>query len=271
MTISVAIPDSSLKDEKTLENKTRKIGLIARACSIFKINEIIIYRDGKENEHDGILLTTILRFLETPQYFRRQKFPYSNMLKFTGILPPLKIPNQTGTSNYKLFKPGTIREGLIIRTKGKKFIDLGIKKLIPYNGKDDVGKRIIIKINQIKPDFSIKEITKDQINDFWSYNVKQSGNLSSVLSNWNGLKILTSKNAKFWNKSLSEKIKDGKGPILVVFGTTDKGLHDILGKKIHEMQNSKLINFFPNQGTETVRLEEALLGVLGIINSNDIT
>ena len=51
MTISVAIPDSSLKDEKTLENKTRKIGLIARACSIFKINEIIIYRDGKENEH----------------------------------------------------------------------------------------------------------------------------------------------------------------------------------------------------------------------------
>ena len=126
MTISVAIPDSSLKDEKTLENKTRKIGLIARACSIFKINEIIIYRDGKENEHDAILLTTILKFLETPQYFRRQKFPYSNMLKFTGILPPLKIPNQTGTSDYKLFKPGTIREGLIIRTKGKKFVDLGL-------------------------------------------------------------------------------------------------------------------------------------------------
>ena len=58
---------------------------------------------------------------------------------------------------------------------------------------------------------------------------------------------------------------------MVVFGTTDKGLHDMLGKKIHEIQNSKLINFFPNQGTETVRLEEALLGVLGIINSNNIT
>ena len=57
----------------------------------------------------------------------------------------------------------------------------------------------------------------------------------------------------------------------MVFGTTDKGLHDILGKKIHEIQNSKLINFFPNQGTETVRLEEALLGVLGILNSNNIT
>jgi len=271
MTISIAIPDSSLKDEKTLDNKTRKIGLIARACSIFKINEIIIYRDGKESEHDGILLTTILKFLETPQYFRRQKFPYSNMLKFTGILPPLKIPNQTGTSDYKLFKPGTIREGLIIRSKGKKFVDLGIKKLIPYNGKDDVGKRIIIKINQTKPNFSIKEITKDQIDGFWSYNVKQSGNLLSLLSNWNGLKILTTKNAKFWNKTSADKIKNIDAPILVVFGTTDKGLHDILGKKIHEIQNSKLINFFPNQGTETVRLEEALLGVLGILYSNNIT
>ena len=29
---AIAIPDSSLNDEKTLENKTRKIGIIARAC-----------------------------------------------------------------------------------------------------------------------------------------------------------------------------------------------------------------------------------------------
>jgi len=271
MTISIAIPDSSLKDEKTLENKTRKIGLIARACGIFKVNEIIIYRDGKNNEHDAKLLVTILKFLETPQYFRRQKFPKSNQLKFAGILPPLKIPNQIGTSNYNLIKPGDIREGLIIRMKGRKFLDLGIKKMIPYNGKDDVGKRIIIKIISINPELSIKEIRKEQINGFWSYNVKQSGNLLSVLSNWNGLKILTSRNAKFWNKALSEKIKDMNAPILVVFGTTDKGLHDILGKKIHSIQNSKLVNLFPNQGTETIRLEEALLGTLGIINSNQIT
>ena len=59
-------------------------------------------------------------------------------------------------------------------------------------------------------------------------------------------------------------------PILIVFGTTDKGLHDILGNKIRQIENSKLINFFPNQGTETVRLEEALFGVLSIINSNHI-
>jgi len=33
------------------------------------------------------------------------------------------------------------------------------------------------------------------------------------------------------------------------------------------MQNAKVINFFPHQATETVRLEEAILGTLSILNS----
>ena len=32
------------------------------------------------------------------------------------------------------------------------------------------------------------------------------------------------------------------------------------------VQNAKSLNFFPDQATETVRLEEALLGTLAIIN-----
>ena len=53
---------------------------------------------------------------------------------------------------------------------------------------------------------------------------------------------------------------------MVVFGSTDKGIHDILGNKINNIQNSKTANFFPNQGTETVRLEEAILGCLSVLN-----
>ena len=68
-----------------------------------------------------------------------------------------------------------------------------------------------------------------------------------------------------------KKILTSKEEILIVFGTTDKGIHEMLNKKISTIQNFKTWNFFPDQGTETVRLEEALLGVLGIINSNDIT
>ena len=59
---------------------------------------------------------------------------------------------------------------------------------------------------------------------------------------------------------------DSPKPKLIVFGSTEKGLHEFLGGKINSYQNSKILNFFPNQGTETVRLEEALMGTLSILN-----
>ena len=104
MKLSIAIPDSTLSDEKTLENKTRKIASIARACGIFRVDEIIIYRDGRDNNDDAKLFITILKYLETPQYFRRHVFGKTNLLKFAGVLTPLKIPNQIGTSDPKKYK-----------------------------------------------------------------------------------------------------------------------------------------------------------------------
>ena len=267
MKLSIAIPDSALSDEKTLENKTRKIASLARSCGIFRINEIIVYRDGKKNESDSKLLLTILRYLETPQYFRRDVFGKTNLLKFVGVLPPLKIPNQTGTSNPKELRKNDVREGIVVRVKGKKGVDIGVNHIIDYHSKHDVGKRIIIQIKNTFPDFSVKEITKDEIYGYWSYDVKLAGNLFSVLSGWNGMKILTSRKSIRLNQSHIDELKKSEMPILVVFGSTDKGIHDILGNKINNLQNSKNINFFPDQGTETVRIEEAVLGCLSILNT----
>ena len=267
MNLSIAIPDSSLSDEKTLENKTRKIASIARSCGIFKVNEIIVYRDGKVNENDSKLFITILKYLETPQYFRRHIFQKTNLLKFAGVLPPLKIPNQIGTSNANEVKKDDIREGLVVRVKGNKAIDIGVNHVINHHSKQDVGKRVIVQIKNTFPNFSVKEITKNEIPGYWSYNVRQSGNLFSLLSSWNGIKILTSRKAKNLTQSYTEELKKSKKPILMVFGSTNKGIHDILGTKINNLQNSKVVNFFPDQGTETVRLEEAIIGSLAILNA----
>ena len=54
-----------------------------------------IYRDGNENTNDRNLLSTILKYLETPQYFRKQLYPKSDLLKFAGVLYPLKIPTHS--------------------------------------------------------------------------------------------------------------------------------------------------------------------------------
>jgi len=35
---------------------------------------------------------------------------------------------------------------------------------------------------------------------------------------------------------------------------------------MNKVQNAKSLNCFPNQATETIRLEEAILGTLAILN-----
>ena len=266
MSLSIAIPDSSLLDESTILFKTKKISMIARTCAIFKINQIFIYQDEKENKNDSALLSTSLKYLDTPQYFRKQLFPKSNLLKYAGVLQPLNISSHLTTSNQKMIKIGDIRDALIINYKGKKFLDIGINKLIQYFGKMKSGTRIAIQIKTTQPKLTIKEISREDIKDYWGYNVKERSNLLSVLSAWDGKIILTSKKGKNFTITEAKKMFESNEPILIVFGTTTKGVYDILGTDIKKIQNSKIFNFFPKQGTQTVRLEEAILGTLSIIN-----
>jgi hypothetical protein len=266
LNLSIAIPDSSLLDESTILNKTKKISIIARACAIFKINQIFIYQDGKQNKSDSTLLSTSLKYLETPQYFRKDIFPKTQLLKYAGVLQPLNISSHSTTPKQKMMKIGDIREALIINYKGKKFLNIGINKLIPYFGKIKPGTRITIQIKTTEPKLTVKEISREDIKDYWGYSVKERANLFSILSAWNGKIILTSKKGKNFTMSDAKKMIEPNEPILIVFGTTSKGIHGILGTDIKKIQNAKIYNFFPYQATQTIRLEEAILGILSIIN-----
>jgi hypothetical protein len=175
------------------------------------------------------------------------------------------------TSNKKLIQKNDLRDGLIINHKGKKFVDIGINRLIPYFGKVKPGTRIAVKIINTQPEFTIKEIPREDVKDYWGYKVKERGNLFSILSAWTGKIILTSKKGKVFTPYSTEKFAKQHDSMLLVFGTTNKGIHEILGENIKKIQNSRIYNFFPNQSTQTVRLEEAILGVLSIINSYNHT
>ena len=56
---------------------------------------------------------------------------------------------------------------------------------------------------------------------------------------------------------------------MVVFGAPKHGVHEIIAKEGASIKPYlHVVNMFPNQGTETVRLEEAVLGSLAILNSS---
>ena len=266
MTISIAIPDSSLSDEITQKEKSSKISKIARICAIFQIDEIFIYHETLGEKSDAILMATILKYLETPQYFRRNLYPKMDLLKYSGILHPLNIPSHSRISDPKKIKSGDVREGLVVSVKGKKFVDTGIKQLVQYFGKEKIGQRITVQFKTGSPNFSIKEISRYDVKEYWGYKVKERGNLFSLVSTWEGKIILTSRKGKTITKESLNWFSESKKPTLVVFGSPERGIHEIIGGKINQIQNSKILNFFPNQATDTVRLEEAMNGVLSILN-----
>lgn len=267
--LSVAIPESALSDEATKMDKTRKISILARACAIFRVETIYVYQEGN-NKEDGNLLVTILKYLETPQFLRKRMFPKMNELKFAGVLHPLKIPSHILPANPKKVIGGSVRDGIVVGLKGKRFVDAGIHHLIPYFGKKQVGKRITIRFKEGYPNFSIKEILKDEVEGYWGYAVKERSNLSSLLVEWNGNTILTSRKGKIATREHIAKYVRSDKPVLVVFGSPEKGVHEILGGSMKKIQNAKTMNFFADQATKTVRLEEALLGTLSIINAYSV-
>ena len=266
MKLSVAIPESSLSDESLKIDKTRKISVLARACAIFKIDTIYVYQDGGNYKQDGNLMVMILKYLETPQFLRRRLFPKMNDLKFAGVLQPLKIPSHITPANPKKINRGDIREGIIVSVKGKRFVDVGVNQLIQFFGKTGIGKRVTVQFKEGYPRLSVKEIDKIESPTYWGYSVKERSNLFSLISEWKGDTIITSRKGRTATKEQISKFTTSDKPTLVVFGSPDKGVHEIIGGKMKNVQNTKSLNFFPNQATETVRLEEALLGTLSIIN-----
>jgi hypothetical protein len=210
-------------------------------------------------------MVMILKYLETPQFLRRRLFPKMNDLKFAGVLQPLKIPSHITPANSKKIVKGNIREGIIVSVKGKKFVDVGINQLIQFYGKTGMGKRVTVQFKEGYPKLSVKEIEKSEVPAYWGYSVKERANLYSIVSEWKGNIIMTSRKGKTATKDQLSKYTKTDQPVLVAFGSPEKGIHEILGGKMKNVQNAKSLNFFPNQATETVRLEEALLGTLAII------
>jgi hypothetical protein len=269
----VAIPDSSLSDEQTRRDKSIKIAQFARACSIFRVKRIYIYHDSLSQfeREDPDLLKTILRYLETPQYLRKTLYPRMHQLEYAGILHPIKAPHHRPPEDIKKVKAGDVRTGVVVKVKGQLFVEVGLGSLVPFVDQGFEGKKVNVKFTSPYPNLKAIEATEEDIFEYWGYEVKEVPSLGKLLASAeNAEVVVTSRKGSYFKNfeaKLVERAKNAKN-ILVVFGAPKHGVNDLLAK---EGANAKpyefVVNMFPNQGTETVRLEEAVLGTLAILNS----
>lgn len=264
MRLSVAIPGSSLSDEPLKSGKARKASVLARACAVFGVETIFVYRDAGA-EKDGAMLAMMLRYLETPQFLRRRLFPRVNDLKFAGVMQPLGIPSHSVTSDARQVGRGDVREGIVVSARGERFVDTGMRRLVPYRGRARPGSRVTVQFKEGHPGLSAKEIPRSEAPGYWGYVVRERASLYSVLAEWEGRIILTSRKGRPAAPADTAGAPDPG--LLLAFGSPERGIPEMLGSRSRRLQNARTLNFFPGQHTRTVRLEEALLGTLAIINS----
>jgi len=274
--LSITIPASIASDTPHLREKTSKIGLIGRTAAIFRVAEIIIYPDNpKVNQTaDADLISTLLLYMETPQYLRKRLFKLRSELQYAGILPPLRTPHHPLNRKMKNLKVGEYREGVTLsRIKEGTLIDIGIEQpALAPNKQLSVGKRVTLKITKVEKHVEVELADYNEIPMYWGYRVTVEKNSFGkfVKSRGFDLTIATSK----YGVSLANVAEEiaGKwkkaGTILVAFGAPTQGLYEILENEGLDLDDvvDFVVNAIPMQGTETIRTEEALVASLAILN-----
>ena len=274
--ISVAIPASVVSDTPHLREKTSKIGAIGRAAAIFGVEEIIIYKDEtkKDQKAEMELIATLLSYMEAPQYLRKRLFKLRPELRFAGILPPLRTLHHPLGKKTTDLKVGEYREGVTIaKAREGTLVDIGVDKpaLIP-GAQLVIGKRVTVKIMGLDKRVMASLVNREEIPYYWGYRTTVWKNSFGKLMKDKrfALKIATSKyGAPFSDikRKIAEKWNKADA-ILVVFGAPTKGLYEIAKQEEFNLDEvvDFVVNTVPEQLTETVRTEEALMASLAVFN-----
>jgi len=275
--LAIAIPASVISDTPHLREKTSKIGLIGRAAAIFRVDEIIVYPDNprKGNQRsEADLIALLLAYLETPQYLRKRLFKLDPRLQYAGILPPLRTPHHPLNRKTENLKVGEYREGVTLsQTKEGVLVDIGVERpALMRETSWALGKRLTLQVVNAGERVEVQAVGRDEVPGYWGYKVTvESRSFGKLVESGKfDLTIATSKiGAKFLDvaEKMAEKWKNADCA-LVAFGAPARGLHEIVedeGADLNDVVDF-VVNTILEQGTETVRTEEALLASLAIFN-----
>ena len=267
--LAIAIPSSITLTEETLYLKTIKVGIIARAAAIYRVDEIIIYNDKPEALHETEIIVDILNYLKTPPYLRKKIIPLKETLKYVGILPPLQTPNHP---QQAILRRGEVREGLIVKLRGKYVqVDVGVEKPVRARRRRNVKVGDLVYVKILDENLFLGEIVdKKSIKHYLCFRVSTSNNFRELFKRKWDFKIATSRYGRKINEvfDLIRRNVLGRNKILVAFGAPKEGLYEIAsrhGLNIEEIFDI-VVNTIPHQGVEVVRTEEAVHATLELIS-----
>jgi predicted SPOUT superfamily RNA methylase MTH1 len=260
--LAVSFPDTVLEDKESQRDKTTKLGLIARACAIYGVDVIEVFRD-RAARGEGQVIRRVLEYLETPQYLRKRLYPLDDALRYAGMLPPLRIPSHRPKIPWNRLAIGEMREG-VVNKDGT--VDIGLELAPRLKEEVPTGSRVTVKVSSLRPP-SAELVDRGQIREYWGYSV-ETRSMDEVLTDSRfDLKVATSRLGAPLTASLGRLDASLRraSSVKLIFGSPSRGLYEIVGSGLDDRVEF-VVNLIPEQCVETVRTEEAIFAGLGLLS-----
>jgi predicted SPOUT superfamily RNA methylase MTH1 len=270
--LKIAIPSSLTVETADPKLRAYKIGQIARAAAVFRVDEIAVYTDRRHPDTREIV--ALLRYAEAPQYLRKHLFGRSGLLQYAGVLPPLRMPHHVVSPSPE---EGQYREGVVIRHNGmtdvgsevSAWVDVGATSPLPVDRNVPAGRRITVRIYSRDGEF---RCTPEQSPCYWGYTTTAYPSLARLCATQDFVLVASVAGTGVSCATLGELGRRLSGDVLVVFGSPESGVGSILSDENRSISDiaDAVLNLVPNQGSATVRTEEAVFAALALINVADI-
>ena len=294
MTVSVLVPASLTREAEDKREATRKLGYVARAATVFRVDRLVVFPDsGAEGQFGGGFVETVLRYAATPPYLRKEAWGRRDELEYAGVLPPLRATPRTGSGSDE---SGSLRQGIVteVGSEGRVRVNCGLQHPVSLRVPDGTelgeGERVTIRVSSRRP---VRARIVDK--PLPGFDVV-TADLSTELSRDDaGVRVATSRHGEQLTVTRLDEIvadTDERGTT-VVFGAPERGLLEILGldpadavsaaseghgdetereptaSADDEPDGSRFdlwLNAVPNQGSGVVRTEEAMFAVLACLS-----
>eukprot|EP00753_Platysulcus_tardus_P022135 PLAT9349.1.p1 GENE.PLAT9349.1~~PLAT9349.1.p1 ORF type:complete len:479 (-),score=184.34 PLAT9349.1:29-1465(-) len=276
-TLTMAIPGSIILNVKTHELQTLLAGQIARAAAVFCVDEIVVYHDAatrrKSKSFDpDAFLAHLLQYSESPQYLRKEAFPFHPNLKFAGLLHPLDTPHHMRQSDLAPYREGIVIDRPVRRKEGS-WVNAGLHRPVRIAKRIKPGVRLTLKMDYSGMYPRAEVVSPDEPRTakglYWGYTVRIAKSFSEV---WSGCPHKGGYDVCVGTSDKGSDIYDPEFALprfrnlLVVFGgvvgleacvDADEEI-DIGGEDVSCLFDA-YINACPGQGSGTIRTEEAVL------------
>ncbi len=276
MTVSVLVPSSLTREAEDTREATRKLGYVARAATVFRVDRLVVYPDpdGEAKRGEGFV-ETVLRYAATPPYLRKEVWDKRDELEFAGVLPPLRVRSQTGSGSEG---SGSLRQGIVteVGADGHVRVNCGLQHPISLPAPSGIevseGERVTVRVSSREP------VRAKLVAESPPGPAVEVADLDSALArDDSGTTVAASRHGEELTVARLGQIvgdfrRDGEAEYTVAFGAPERGLPAILGVDVDDAgghgENGRFdlwLNTVPNQGSEVVRTEEAMFATLACL------